>query len=64
MKEENASLGVRVGKDKTRVTFTIESLGQYDHPEDIVREALIVFAKRCRNLKDLVEQCDVADPTQ
>lgn len=62
VKVENEDLGVVVQKDKTRVKFTIESMGHYAHPEDIIRTALVTFADRCRNLKKLVGDCDVADP--
>jgi DNA-directed RNA polymerase I and III subunit RPAC1 len=62
IKEENADLGAVVSKDKTRVKFTVESLGQYPHPELLVRQALTTFAHRCRNLKQLVVACDVSDP--
>merc|ERR1711991_333291 len=62
IKVENEDLGVTVQKEKTRVKFTLELLGQYAHPEDIVRIALTSFADRCRNLKQLMQKCEVADP--
>lgn len=62
LRDDNTDLGVVVQKDKTQVKFTLESLGQYAHPEDIVRAALAGFADRCRNLKSLVEGAESMDP--
>lgn len=58
VKPENEDLAVTLQKDKTHVKFTLESLGQYAHPEVIVRTALEGFASRCRNLKKLVTECE------
>jgi DNA-directed RNA polymerase alpha subunit len=56
------STKVTVSKNKTALTFTVESLGQYDAPEDVVRAALTLFAERCRSLQANVKECDVVQP--